>query len=73
MAGLRYPQQSGYCRAAAAMNLLLGVFHVLLPSPSPPRLHPPRALFLPLPRCASLPSPRFVCLPPFFNECSSAR
>ncbi|XP_050752667.1 transmembrane protein 131-like isoform X3 [Gymnogyps californianus] len=31
MAGLRYPQQSGYCRAAAAMNLLLGVFHVLLP------------------------------------------
>ncbi|XP_075356548.1 transmembrane protein 131-like isoform X6 [Mycteria americana] len=31
MAGLRFPQQSGYCRAAAAMNLLLGVFHVLLP------------------------------------------
>ncbi|KAM6075844.1 transmembrane protein 131-like isoform 1-T1 [Chlamydotis macqueenii] len=31
MAGLRYPQQGGYCRAAAAMNLLLGVFHVLLP------------------------------------------
>ncbi|XP_015716403.1 transmembrane protein 131-like isoform X4 [Coturnix japonica] len=31
MAGLCYPQQGGYCRAAAAMNLLLGVFHVLLP------------------------------------------
>ncbi|XP_067993359.1 transmembrane protein 131-like isoform X2 [Melanerpes formicivorus] len=31
MAGLRYPQHGGYCRAAAAMNLLLGVFHVLLP------------------------------------------
>ncbi|XP_042663538.1 transmembrane protein 131-like isoform X3 [Tyto alba] len=31
MAGLRYPQQGGYCRGAAAMNLLLGVFHVLLP------------------------------------------
>ncbi|XP_021249487.1 transmembrane protein 131-like isoform X2 [Numida meleagris] len=31
MAGLRLAQQSGYCRAAAAMNLLLGVFHVLLP------------------------------------------
>ncbi|XP_050566297.1 transmembrane protein 131-like isoform X5 [Cygnus atratus] len=31
MAGLRYPQHGGHCRAAAAMNLLLGVFHVLLP------------------------------------------
>ncbi|XP_071288015.1 transmembrane protein 131-like isoform X1 [Agelaius tricolor] len=31
MAGLRFPQHGGYCRAAAAMNLLLGVFHVLLP------------------------------------------
>ncbi|XP_074849253.1 transmembrane protein 131-like isoform X2 [Carettochelys insculpta] len=31
MAGLRYPQQGGYCRAATAMNLLLGVFQVLLP------------------------------------------
>ncbi|XP_042726656.1 transmembrane protein 131-like isoform X2 [Lagopus leucura] len=31
MAGLCCPQQGGYCRAAAAMNLLLGVFHVLLP------------------------------------------
>ncbi|XP_034626923.1 transmembrane protein 131-like isoform X5 [Trachemys scripta elegans] len=31
MAGLRYPQQGSYCRAATAMNLLLGVFQVLLP------------------------------------------
>ncbi|XP_056346720.1 transmembrane protein 131-like isoform X3 [Oenanthe melanoleuca] len=31
MAGLRFPHHGGYCRAAAAMNLLLGVFHVLLP------------------------------------------
>ncbi|XP_033017107.1 transmembrane protein 131-like isoform X2 [Lacerta agilis] len=31
MAGLRYPPQSSYCRAATAMNLLLGVFQVLLP------------------------------------------
>ncbi|XP_053110928.1 transmembrane protein 131-like isoform X2 [Hemicordylus capensis] len=32
MAGLRYPQQgSSYCRTATAMNLLLGVFQVLLP------------------------------------------
>nr|XP_032649394.1 transmembrane protein 131-like isoform X4 [Chelonoidis abingdonii] len=31
MAGLRYPQQGTYCRAATAMNLLLGVFQVLLP------------------------------------------
>ncbi|XP_065592357.1 transmembrane protein 131-like isoform X1 [Cyrtonyx montezumae] len=30
MAGLRYPQRGGYCRAVAAMNLLLGVLHVLL-------------------------------------------
>ncbi|XP_050802174.1 transmembrane protein 131-like isoform X5 [Gopherus flavomarginatus] len=31
MAGLRYPQQGSYCRAATAMNLLLGVFQILLP------------------------------------------
>ncbi|XP_075786198.1 transmembrane protein 131-like isoform X5 [Pelodiscus sinensis] len=31
MAGLRYPQQGSYCRAATAVNLLLGVFQVLLP------------------------------------------
>ncbi|XP_038610943.1 transmembrane protein 131-like isoform X1 [Tachyglossus aculeatus] len=31
MAGLRHPQQGSHCRAATAMNLLLGVFHVLLP------------------------------------------
>uniref|UniRef100_A0A8C6VMT7 Transmembrane 131 like n=1 Tax=Naja naja TaxID=35670 RepID=A0A8C6VMT7_NAJNA len=31
MAGLRYPSQSSYCRVATAMNLLLGVFQVLLP------------------------------------------
>ncbi|KAF4801228.1 hypothetical protein TURU_036837 [Turdus rufiventris] len=31
MAGLRFPHHGGYCRATAAMNLLLGVFHVLLP------------------------------------------
>uniref|UniRef100_A0A8D2J4P7 Transmembrane 131 like n=1 Tax=Varanus komodoensis TaxID=61221 RepID=A0A8D2J4P7_VARKO len=32
MAGLRYPSQgSGYCRTATAVNLLLGVFQVLLP------------------------------------------
>uniref|UniRef100_A0A8C8RWY8 Uncharacterized protein n=1 Tax=Pelusios castaneus TaxID=367368 RepID=A0A8C8RWY8_9SAUR len=31
MAGLRYPQQGSYCRTATAMNLLLGVFQVLLP------------------------------------------
>ncbi|XP_032915442.1 transmembrane protein 131-like isoform X9 [Catharus ustulatus] len=31
MVGLRFPHHGGYCRAAAAMNLLLGVFHVLLP------------------------------------------
>nr|XP_056711693.1 transmembrane protein 131-like [Euleptes europaea] len=31
MAGLRYPQQGGYCRAATAVNLLFGVLQVLLP------------------------------------------
>ncbi|XP_059231061.1 transmembrane protein 131-like isoform X2 [Mustela nigripes] len=31
MAGLRRPQPSCYCRTAAAVNLLLGVFQVLLP------------------------------------------
>ncbi|XP_076995870.1 transmembrane protein 131-like isoform X2 [Tamandua tetradactyla] len=31
MAGLRRPQPGCYCRTAAAMNLLLGVFQVLLP------------------------------------------
>ncbi|XP_042637342.1 transmembrane protein 131-like [Orycteropus afer afer] len=31
MAGLRRPQPSCYCRSAAAVNLLLGVFQVLLP------------------------------------------
>uniref|UniRef100_A0A8D0HE92 Transmembrane 131 like n=1 Tax=Sphenodon punctatus TaxID=8508 RepID=A0A8D0HE92_SPHPU len=31
MAGPRYPQQGSYCRTATAMNLLLGVFQVLLP------------------------------------------
>ncbi|KAM3832041.1 transmembrane protein 131-like isoform 4-T4 [Vipera latastei] len=31
MAGLRYPSQSSYCRVATAVNLLLGVFQVLLP------------------------------------------
>ncbi|XP_073897424.1 transmembrane protein 131-like isoform X2 [Castor canadensis] len=31
MAGLRRPQPSGCCRTAAAVNLLLGVFQVLLP------------------------------------------
>ncbi|XP_070805302.1 transmembrane protein 131-like isoform X1 [Pituophis catenifer annectens] len=31
MAGLRYPSQNSYCRVATAMNLLLGVFQVLLP------------------------------------------
>ncbi|KAM8935827.1 transmembrane protein 131-like [Lycaon pictus] len=31
MAGLRRPQPGCYCRTAAAVNLLLGVFQVLLP------------------------------------------
>ncbi|XP_070613937.1 transmembrane protein 131-like isoform X3 [Erythrolamprus reginae] len=31
MAGLRYPSQGSYCRVATAVNLLLGVFQVLLP------------------------------------------
>uniref|UniRef100_A0A8C5RJ02 Uncharacterized protein n=1 Tax=Laticauda laticaudata TaxID=8630 RepID=A0A8C5RJ02_LATLA len=31
MAGLRSPPQSSYCRVATAVNLLLGVFQVLLP------------------------------------------
>uniref|UniRef100_A0A8C5TWJ0 Transmembrane 131 like n=1 Tax=Malurus cyaneus samueli TaxID=2593467 RepID=A0A8C5TWJ0_9PASS len=35
MAGLRFPQHGGYCRAAAAMNLLLGL-------PRPPALLSPR-------------------------------
>ncbi|XP_020637024.3 transmembrane protein 131-like isoform X1 [Pogona vitticeps] len=39
MAGLRYPSQSSYCRAATAMNLLFGVFQVLLPCFRPGEAH----------------------------------
>ncbi|XP_012922681.1 transmembrane protein 131-like isoform X2 [Heterocephalus glaber] len=35
MAGLRRPQPGCYCRTAAAVNLLLGVFQVLLPGCRP--------------------------------------